>query len=138
MSDSSDLEGYDSGWEGFVISKKFESIPSGWDTEEESDDDGGEFNTHDTLHVKNTSNSTSAKISRKSEWSETSPTGVADLNSKTEMEWLKGSSIDRARHLADSKNWRSAQKEKETTSGCKKLFSDDLFQNSSDDDVQWL
>jgi hypothetical protein len=129
-------EDYDSGWVGFVTSKKFESIPSGWETEEESDDDDcGDCSALDTSHFNNAG---IPRMSHKSVWSETSPTGIADLDSTTEMQWLKGSTAGRAKHISDGMNRRNMQAGSKTASGSKKLFSDDLFDKPSDDVVQWL
>jgi hypothetical protein len=127
-------ETYDSGWEGFATSKKFESIPSGWETEEESDDDDClDYSTPDTSHLNNASWSARLKIGQKSEWSETSPTGIVDLDSATEMEWLKGSTTDHANPNCNGrKNMPNGRK---TVTGCKKLFSDDLFSKSTDDNI---
>lgn len=130
-------ETYDSGWQGFATSKKFESIPSGWETEEESDDDDcGDYSTPDTSHLNNASWSASLKIGHKSEWSETSPTGIADLDSATEMEWLKGSTTDHANQNCNGR--KNVANGRNAVSGCKKLFSDDLFSKSTDDNMQWL
>mmetsp|Transcript_6823 Transcript_6823/g.10216 ORF Transcript_6823/g.10216 Transcript_6823/m.10216 type:complete len:915 (+) Transcript_6823:151-2895(+) len=135
----------DFGWKGFVTSTAFETIPSGWDTEEEGDsdndndngddDDDGFFMQahHDPLssastpvHVAESSSSLSNQspfpaITNPSEWSETSPNGVAEFDSAA-AKWLKGSPTRSRRGGKDKKGTFTRTK--------KTLFSDDLGENS--------
>eukprot|EP00979_Chaetoceros_neogracilis_P011390 scaffold2800_cov283-Chaetoceros_neogracile.AAC.7 len=90
------------GWKGFGTSSAFETIPSGWDTEEEDDSDNDDGHdgflmeansgpSKSTLGIEFKGSSFPVAASPpKSEWSDTSPTGVAEFDPAT-AEWLKGS-----------------------------------------------
>lgn len=126
------------GWKGFVTSAAFETIPSGWDTEEECDsdvdnnddddnDDDGFFihDNHGPLPSTSTANqSPFAAVPNPSEWSDTSPNGVAEFDSAA-TKWLKGSPTRSYRCDHGGK-----VKKGSFTRTKKTLFSDDLLENS--------
>jgi len=144
------------GWKGFGTSSAFETIPSGWDTEEENDSDNDENDYDGFITQKSSGPSASspasgfkrssfpvANSSAKSELSETSPTGVAEFDS-TAVEWLKGSPPRSSRRHAKAGTEDKGGKNRPDRGGLPRmnLFSkDDSQRNSSSHPVRstgWL
>jgi hypothetical protein len=133
------------GWEGFVTSHNFETIPSDWETEEDSNDEDDDFTTYDSKTPDtsefNHNLSADATGHHKSEWSETSPTSIFDFKNATETEWLKGNDPKKSGRNLIEKNGTTDQLRNKETESCfakKALFSDDLFQKQPTNDEKWV
>jgi len=69
------------GWKGFGKSSAFETIASGWETEDDDDDDDEDEDESFNIAAPSSLSSKPRHSPTQSEWSDTSPTGIAEFQS---------------------------------------------------------